>query len=126
DRQAMITQSNVSPDRVTKFAVVEVNGDGYLRRVIEKPDQATIDALPEPVGVSMNCWRFDARIFEACSAIGPSPRGEYEITDAVQHSIDRLGARYRVLSYHAPVLDLSSREDIAPVAQRLRGTEVRL
>ena len=51
-----------------------------------------VASLPEPVGVSMNCWRFDERIFAACQAIEPSSRGELEVTDAVQYAIDTLGA----------------------------------
>ena len=87
---------------------------------------ADVAALPEPVGVSMNCWRFDRRIFAACRAIGPSVRGELEITDAVQHGIDVLGMRFRAVLFHAAVLDLSSRHDVAGVAARLQGMEVRL
>ncbi|MFW6059014.1 MAG: nucleotidyltransferase family protein [Phycisphaeraceae bacterium] len=126
DRAAMFACSNVAADRITKFAVVEQDGEGYLKRILEKPDADTVAALPEPVGVSMNCWMFDQRIFEAARMIAPSPRGEYELPDAVQTSIDKLGARYRVLTYEAPVLDLSSRDDVAGVAERLKGQEVRL
>ena len=126
DRAAMFAGSNVAADRITKFAVVEQDDAGDLKRIVEKPDEATVAALPEPVGVSMNCWRFDRRIFEAARMIEPSPRGEYELPDAVQVTIDQLGARYRVLTYKAPVLDLSSRDDVAGVAERLKGQEVRL
>ena len=126
DRDAMFAESNVAADRITKFAVVEQDGDGCLQRIHEKPEQSTIDALPDPVGVSMNCWRFDKRIFEAARMIEPSPRGEYEITDAVQTTIDKLGAQYRVLTFQSPVLDMSSRDDVAGVAEKLKGQEVRL
>lgn len=126
DREAMFTDSNVDADRITKFAVAEQDAAGYLSRVIEKPDEQTIAALREPVGVSMNCWRFDRRIFEAARLIEPSPRGEYELPDAVQVSMEQLGARYRVLPHRSPVLDLSSRDDVAGVAQRLKGQQVRL
>lgn len=126
DREAMIAGSNVSNDRITKFAVVEQDEQGNLKRIIEKPNAATLAALPDPVCVSMNCWLFDKTIFEACRRIKPSPRGEYEITDAVQTSIDELGAAYKVLTYQKPVLDLSSRDDVADVAARLKKQEVRL
>lgn len=125
-REGMMSGSNVSPDRLTKFAVISADEQGNLRRVIEKPDESTIASLPDPVCVSMNCWRFGASIFEACRNIPLSARGELEITDAVQYAIDELGETFRVLTYDLPVLDLSSRADIAPVAERLAGTEVRL
>lgn len=125
-REGMLAGSNIPEERLLKFAVVEVGEDGYMRRIIEKPDPSVIDGLPDPVGVSMNCWRFDHRIFPACRAISPSPRGELEVTDAVQYAIDELGVRFRAVYFEAPVLDLSSREDVAGVAERLKGREVRL
>lgn len=125
-RDAMIQDSNVSADRITKFAVIEQDDAGCLTRIIEKPDAATIAALAEPVCVSMNCWRFDSHIFDAAKKITPSPRGEYEITDAVQMTIEQMGSKYRVLSYEKPVLDLSSRDDVANVGERLKQQEIRL
>jgi len=125
-RAGMLAGSNIPADRLLKFAVVETDSDGFMRRIIEKPAPSLVAALPEPVGISMNCWRFDRRIFPACSAIGPSPRGELEITDAVQYAIDQLGVRFRAVLFHAAVLDLSSRQDVAGVAARLEGMEVRL
>ncbi|MEW6755703.1 MAG: nucleotidyltransferase family protein [Candidatus Latescibacterota bacterium] len=125
-RQGMLAGSNIPAERLLRFAVVEVGADGYMKRIIEKPSPAQVAALPEPVGVSMNCWRFDARIFAACRVIPPSPRGELEITDAVQHAIDRLGVRFRAVPCTAAVLDLSSRDDVAGVARLLEGKEVRV
>ncbi|NLE38334.1 MAG: nucleotidyltransferase family protein, partial [Pirellulaceae bacterium] len=94
--------------------------------ILEKPDEATWQALPRPIWISMNCWQFRATIFDACRAIKPSKRGEYEITDAVQHSIDVLGERFRVVTTSETVLDITSRRDIASVRERLAGVEVRL
>ncbi|MBN1436068.1 MAG: nucleotidyltransferase family protein [Sedimentisphaerales bacterium] len=126
DRDAMLAGSNIPADRITKFAVIEVDSDGYMSRIIEKPSAEQIAALPEPVGVSMNCWRFGPKIYEACKAIDLSPRGEYEITDAVQYAIDVLGERFKALTCAAPVLDLSSRSDVASVTEKLRGMELSL
>jgi len=125
-REGMLAGSNIPEERLLKFAVVEVGDDGYMKRIIEKPPPEVIDALPDPVGVSMNCWRFDERIFPACRAISPSPRGELEVTDAVQYAIDELRVKFRAVYFDAPVLDLSSREDVAGVTERLAGKEVRL
>lgn len=125
-REGMLAGSNIPAERLLKFAVVDIGSDGLMRRIIEKPEPDVVNSLPEPVGVSMNCWRFDARIFTACQAIGPSPRGELEITDAVQYAIDVLGVRFRPVVFDAAVLDLSSRQDVAGVAERLAGMEVRL
>ncbi|MBN1764342.1 MAG: nucleotidyltransferase family protein [Sedimentisphaerales bacterium] len=125
-RDSMFTGSNIPPERLSKFAVIQTNEQGYMVRIIEKPDAQTIKQLPEPVCTSMNCWRFGPSIFKACRAISPSPRGELELPDAVQYCIDELIEPFRAVTINAPVLDLSSRSDIAGVVQKLSGTPVNL
>ena len=122
----MLAGSNIPAERISKFAVIEIDSAGFMTRIIEKPSAEAIAALPEPVCVRMNCWMFSPKIFDACRAIEPSPRGELEITDAAQYAIDHLGERFAAPTFSAPVLDLSSRADIAPVRQALAGVEVRL
>ena len=126
DRDGMLAGSNIPRERLTKFAVVESDEREYMTRIIEKPDEATLASLVEPICVSMNCWRFGPAIYPACRAIPPSPRGELELPDAVQYAIDKLSDPFKVLTFKAPVLDLSSREDVASVTEKLAGTEVRL
>ena len=125
ERDAMIEGSNIPGERINKFAVIET-ADGIMRRIIEKPTDDQIAALTPPICVSMNCWRFGSKIFDACRAIEPSARGELEITDAVQHAIDRLGERFAAPTFHAPVLDLSSRADIGAVQAALKDLQVNL
>jgi len=126
EREGMLNGSNIPADRIVKFAAIKVAPGGFMERVIEKPTPEILASLAEPICLSMNCWRFGPEIFAACRAIEPSPRGELEITDAAQYSIDMLGTRYRVLPFSAPVLDLSCRADVAGVTEILAGTEVRL
>jgi glucose-1-phosphate thymidylyltransferase len=104
--------------------VAQIDEQSHLRRILEKPDEATWAALPRPLWLGMNCWRFGPTIFDACRAIPPSPRGEWEITTAVQYAIDVLGEPFHALCIEAPVLDLSSREDVAPVTAMLAAKEV--
>lgn len=109
-RDGLIANSNIPEERIAKFATVETDGGGYLRKVVEKPDLVEAGAL-----VSMNAWVFDETIFEACRRIELSPRGEYELTAAVQFAVDHFGSRIEVVRSDAGVLDLSSRADIAAV-----------
>ncbi len=124
ERQALIAKSNIPADRVLKFAAADIDDTGHLRRVIEKPTERQLATLGDEVYLSMNCWRFTPNIFQACREIGPSPRGELEITDAAQYCIDQIGERFKVIKSSSPVLDLSSRQDVAPVTKLLAGTEV--
>jgi dTDP-glucose pyrophosphorylase len=126
ERESLVRESNISAERVWKYAVTRTSPDGYLERIIEKPDDATIQALGTPIYVNMNIWQFSALIFRACRSIPLSPRGEFELTDAVQYAVDFLGERFQVLKAACGVLDLSHRTDIATVTNRLRGMEVKL
>ena len=126
EREAMVRESNVPPDRVRQFAVVRIGADGTMVDVIEKPDEATLASFGREVYLSMNCWRFDRSVLDACRRVTPSARGELELPDAVRLAQREHGTVFRVAPMRAGVLDLSSRGDIAEVAARLSGVEVRL
>ena len=126
ERDSMLAHGNIPAERVTQFAALDVDGEGNLRGIVEKPSAGVIAALPPPIRVSMNCWRFDGGIFPACRAISPSPRGELELPDAVMHAIREMGRRFRAVPFEGGVLDLTNRADVAAVAALLAGKEVRL
>jgi dTDP-glucose pyrophosphorylase len=135
ERGGLLRGGNIPADRLANFAVGIIAPDGTLQQVIEKPDEATLASMAMGSGsasgsselyLSMNCWRFSPVIFEACRRIKPSVRGEYEVPSAVQYAMDHLGERFAVVRSREPVLDLSSRADVAPVAALLAGREVSL
>jgi glucose-1-phosphate thymidylyltransferase len=124
-REGLLNSGQISPARVLNFAVLQLTGD-HLTRIIEKPTPAELNALGPDVWVSMNCWRFDERIFSACRDVPLSGRDELELPVAVGLGIDRGDFRVRAVRSGLPVLDLSSRGDIASVTARLAHVEARL
>jgi glucose-1-phosphate thymidylyltransferase len=147
DADDLVRSSNIPADRIRAFAAVTVDEDGYLTGIVEKPKtgaelgpegRSYLTRSTDPPGgtgtlgssalqggdprhaISMNCWRFDARIFDACRAVPRSTRGEFELPEAVGVAI-ATGVRFRAVIARGPVLDLSRRADTADVARRLGG-----
>lgn len=123
-RSGLLRGGLIAEERILAFALIEADGDGFLSRIVEKPDPATAASFgPDPL-VSMNAWVLPPSIFGSARAIAPSVRGELELQDAVRHNIHELGERYRVIPLDEPVVDLSSRSDIPVVTRLLQGREV--
>lgn len=123
-RQGLLA-GNIPEERIAKFSLVQTDGAGRMVRIVEKPTPQQIEALGRTARISMNCWRFAPTIFPACRAIRPSVRGELELPDAVQWAIAH-GETFTMLPCDEPVLDLSSRGDIAAIEERLGGMKVDL
>jgi UDP-N-acetylglucosamine diphosphorylase / glucose-1-phosphate thymidylyltransferase / UDP-N-acetylgalactosamine diphosphorylase / glucosamine-1-phosphate N-acetyltransferase / galactosamine-1-phosphate N-acetyltransferase len=125
ERDDLVRTSNIAAERILAFALVDVDDDGYLTTIIEKPGSHESEPLRRKrVFVSMNCWRFDARIFEACREVARSVRGEFELPEAVAGAARR-GVRFRAIRAAGPVLDLSRRADTADIERRLAGVDPR-
>ena len=71
-----------------RFGIATLDDDGNVVELVEKPDDPPSDLAL--VGV----YLFTSRVHDAVAAIEPSPRGELEITDAIQWLLDQ-GERVR-------------------------------
>jgi dTDP-glucose pyrophosphorylase len=123
-QQSLVEESGFHADRVAGFAAIEVDAAGYLTRIVEKPGREYYDTAGPDALISMNVWRFDQRIFDACRDVPLSKRGEYELPEAVGLAVSR-GVRFKTVPASGAVLDLSRRSDIALVSERLAGQEPR-
>ena len=125
EREALIAESNYTTERVKKFAVMQVDGGLHLCRIVEKPDNPEAYTTPHGILVNMNLFRFTHHIFWACERIKPHPvRGEYELSSAVQLLVDERKVPVKVLIAKAGVLDLTYRDDIVAVKDRLKGSDL--
>ncbi|MFZ4584494.1 MAG: glucose-1-phosphate thymidylyltransferase [Acidimicrobiia bacterium] len=100
---AMVLLTRV--DEPQHFGVAELAPNGSLVRLVEKPQNPPSDLAL--VGV----YLFDSGIHEAVRAIEPSPRGELEITDAIQWLVEQQRqVRPHVLT--EPWIDTGKRQDL--------------
>ena len=93
------------------FGVLDVNDAGFLKKIIEKPETFISDLI--------NCslYKFTPEIFKAIDRINISPRGEYEITDAINHLAKE--KKVKVVRLEDFWLDFGRPEDIEKLAKYL-------
>ncbi|MFE5245449.1 MULTISPECIES: glucose-1-phosphate thymidylyltransferase [unclassified Streptomyces] len=107
----LVVQSVADP---RAYGVAEVDADGTVRRLVEKP------SLPRTDLAVIGLYYFTAAVHEATDAIGPSARGELEITDAVQWLIDR-GDDVMARRYSGFWKDVGRAGDVLLCNRRLLG-----
>lgn len=124
DRDALVRDGNISAERVRSFAILDVDADGTLTAIVEKPGAALNVNAPEARWVGMNLWLVTPALVDACRRVSLSARGEFELPEAVALAVKE-GVKVHVVKLEAGVLDLSQRSDIAAVAERLALVEAR-
>lgn len=124
ERRDLVQSSGIPDARVASFALLQVTPEGLLLDIIEKPGVDVMDTAGPAALISMNCWRGDADVVQACRDVPVSARGEFELPAAIRLAITR-GVRVQAIPARGPVLDLSRREDVPFVTARLQGVEAR-
>ncbi len=98
------------------MGILKTKEDGSLDRIIEKPTTFVGDLI------NASLYLFTPSIFDAIAEIQPSPRGEYELTDAIN-----------LIASHEPVnvfeledrwLDLTAPTDIGKIEKALQQTTI--
>ena len=74
-----------------RFGVAELDGDGGIARIIEKPSQP-----PSPYAV-IGVYMYDEHVWEILPTLQPSARQQYEITDVNNVYLERGELEYDIL-----------------------------
>lgn len=119
EAETLTRESGFAPERVLRYALLDISADDALRAIREKPAPDDPLATAPERWVSMNLWSFTPVIFDACRRVQPSSRGELELQDAVTIAMREMGVSFTVLRRRTGVLDLSHRSDVAVVRERL-------
>lgn len=98
-------------DHPEKYGVLVKDEQNYLKEIIEKPEKFVGDL------VNTGLYKFTPQIFEKIQQLSPSPRGEYELTDAV--TLLAKEDKVKVLPLKDYWLDLGAPEDIAKIEKFL-------
>ena len=112
DADAALSLLDVEPERLSLSGVVELDGS-RVRRIVEKPSPE--DAPSNTV--SLPHYVFSPQLLEILPLIQTSPRGEYELQDAIQGLIDGGG---KVIGVRADErFQVSSPEDLLNLTLQL-------
>ncbi|HOU14767.1 MAG TPA: sugar phosphate nucleotidyltransferase [Anaerolineae bacterium] len=83
---AILTLMPVKRERISSTGIVALDGP-WITRIVEKP---TPEEAPSNIS-SLPLYVFAPRILDYLPEVSPSPRGEYELQDAIQMLINRDG-----------------------------------
>jgi NDP-sugar pyrophosphorylase family protein len=108
DVKAVLTLMEIPPSQLGKTGIVDLEGD-YVTQIIEKPPP---EEAPTNIA-SLPLYIFPPRILDFLSEVQLSPRGEYELQDAIQMFIDDEGQVTGV--YIKSRLTLTGPEDLLAI-----------
>ncbi len=109
---AALSLLDVEPELVSRSAVVSLDGE-IVRTIVEKPGRAEAPSQT----VSLPHYVFSPRVLDLLPRVEASPRGEYELADAIQCLIDE--GRHVVGVRAERRLQVSSAQDLLGLTRRL-------
>jgi NDP-sugar pyrophosphorylase family protein len=113
---------------VTKGAILCFDRDFLLRRLVEKPSLAQLEELKrqellrpgDPAWYNAGIYMFTPALFEHTGRLEKSPRGEYELTDAIS-SMLAAGQRVAGLQIEGPWVDVRDPEVLAALEEKAKA-----
>jgi NDP-sugar pyrophosphorylase family protein len=105
---AVLTLMPVEPERLGNVGIVQIDGC-WVTRIVEKPPP---NKAPSDIS-SLPLYCFSKRVLNYLPEVPLSPRGEYELQDAIQMLIERDGLVRGVTTHHR--LTLTSPADLLAI-----------
>ncbi len=105
---AVLSLMEVEREMIGRTGIVEIHGP-WVTRIVEKPKP---EETPSNIS-SLPLYCFHPTILEYLEEVKPSPRGEYELQDAIQMLIERQGRVCGVMAEHR--LTLTSPADLLAI-----------
>lgn len=112
DADAVLLVEEVSREAARGLGVCVTDDAGRLERIVEKPDD------PPSRLVQTSFFAFSPRIFEACRAIEPSARGEFELPAAITHLLET-GGRVETVRLDGWRVNVNDHQDVDAAERRL-------
>ncbi|PZM82212.1 glucose-1-phosphate thymidylyltransferase [Candidatus Gracilibacteria bacterium] len=91
-------------DNPEKYGIFEIDGKENVKKIVEKPEKFVGDLA------SVGVYKFSPEIFEIVKNIELSPRGEYEITDAINSFVEK--NEFKAISLEEEFIDVGYPWDI--------------
>jgi len=109
-------------ERISKFAVMALDDEGYLENIIEKPDPEVVEKYRDAEGeirVSMNIFSFEGTAIDSYILNCPiNPiRQEKELPEAVRHFVKENPKQFITFPVSEHLPDLTAADDIEDFAQ---------
>jgi NDP-sugar pyrophosphorylase family protein len=113
---------------VTQGGIIFFDDEFCLRRLVEKPNADQLEQLTRdgwiipgrPVWYNAGIYLFQPRLFEFTARLGKSPRGEYELTDALTAMVNA-GLRLAGLEIAGRWVDVRDPEVLAELEREQHG-----
>ncbi len=97
--------AQVPMEDTAKYGVIESDQEGNYVRIVEKPQP---ESAPSNL-INISKYVLTKEVIDACRDLSPSPRGEYELPDAVNSFVAR-GGQVKVVPAQGRYLDGGSVE----------------
>ena len=107
--------AGIRHDNPEKYGVLIKDGGDFLEKIIEKPKEFVGDMI------NAGLYKFTPEVFDKISQIGKSPRGEYEVTDAI--SLLAEDKKVKIKSINDYWHDFGNPEDIKKLSKFLTSED---